>query len=314
MYASPARICHMYYGLSLTQQQIAEQLGVSRISVSRLLQQARADGIVQITIDFHGYYPRLEEALGALYPGCRFVVADPLDGGDEEVKESVAQTAAGVLTALVRASGTIAVGWGSTLKTLAAHVRGDLRGTTVVPLAGGQVHAEVDLHATTIAEGLARRVGARSARLFAPAVAASAQEREGLMRSRQVTDTMRLARSADVAVFSVGSPFSRTSTLHEVGYYTAAEIDHLRAARVECDIISAAYFDAQGRSCCEDLTARTVSLSAGELRAIPRKLCVAGGESKHLAVRLALEKGFCDVLVTDADTAECLLAAGRAEE
>jgi DNA-binding transcriptional regulator LsrR (DeoR family) len=297
----------MYYGLGLTQQQIATQLGVSRISVSRLLQQARSDGIVHITIDFHGFFPEMEDALADAHPGVAFVVADPLDGSDLQVKESIAQTAAGVLTALVRPARTIAVGWGSTLQTLAEHVRGDLRGSTVVPLVGGQVHAEVDLHATTIAEGLARRVGARSARLFAPAVAASATEREGLMGSRLVADTLRLARGADVAVFSVGSPFSRTSTLHEVGYYTDEEIGQLRDAGVECDIISTVYFDALGRSCCEDLTARTVSLSASELRSVPRKLCVAGGESKHLAVKLALDKGFCDVLVTDAHTAEYLL-------
>lgn len=307
MYASPARVCHMYYGLGFTQQQIATQLGVSRISVSRLLQQARADGIVHITIDSHGFFPELEEALTAAHPGVSFVVADPLDGSDQQVKESIAQTAAGVLTALVRPAGTIAVGWGSTLRTLAEHVRGDLRGSAVVPLVGGQVHAEVDLHATTIAEGFARRVGARSARLFAPAVAASVTEREGLMGSRLVADTLRLARAADVAVFSVGSPFSRTSTLHEVGYYTEEEIGQLRDAGVECDIISAVYFDALGESCCEDLTARTVSLSASELRLIPHKLCAAGGESKHLAVKLALDKGFCDVLVTDAYTAEYLL-------
>lgn len=310
MYANPARICHMYYGLGLTQQQIASQLGVSRISVSRLLQQARADGIVRITIDFHGYYPHLEKALSAVHPGCTFVVADPLGGGDDDVKESIAQTAAGVLTAIAQPSETIAVGWGSTLKTLAQHVRGDLRGSTIAPLVGGQVHAEVDLHATSIAESLARCVGARSARLFAPAVAASSAEREALMRSRQVTETMRLARSADVAVFSVGAPFSRTSTLLEIGYYTPAEIEQLRAAQVKCDIISTVYFDARGRPRCKELTARTVSLSAAELRAVPRKLCVAGGESKHLSVKLALEKGFCDVLVTDANTAEYLLTPG----
>lgn len=297
----------MYYGLGLTQQQIAAQLGVSRISVSRLLQQARVDGIVQISIDFHGYFPELEESLSLAYPGRSFVIADPLDGTDSEIKKSIASTAAGVLGALVTPSCTIAVGWGSTLQEFAAHVKGDLRGSLIVPLVGGQVHAGVDLHATTIAEGLARRVGARSARLFAPAVAATLAEKDGLMESRLVTETMEHARRADIAVISLGSPFSRTSTLHAAGYYTEAEIEELRRAQAECDIISTVYFDAAGRSCCEDLTARTVSIAASELRAIPKKLCVVGGESKHLAVKLALNKGFCDVLVTDAFTGEYLL-------
>lgn len=308
MYTSPARVCHMYYGLGLTQQQIASKLGVSRISVSRLLKQAREDGIVQISIDFTGYYPDLETALANAYPHTRFVIADPLDGSDEQVKESIAQTAAGVLPSLINSPATIAVGWGSTIKEVAQQVDGDFRGCVIVPLVGGQVHAGVDLHATTIAEALARRTGARTVRLFAPAVASSQAEKQQLSQSQLVTETLDLAERADVAVFSVGSPFSDSSTLHESGYYTLQEIDQLRAAGAECDIISTVYFDSTGASVSQDLAARTVSITAAQLRSIPHKFCIAGGESKHLAIRIALNKGFCDTLVTDALTAQDLLS------
>jgi DNA-binding transcriptional regulator LsrR (DeoR family) len=312
VYVSPARVCHLYYGMGLTQQQIAARLGVSRISVSRLLQQARADGIVTISIDFHGYYPDVEEALAEAYPGCMFVVADPLSGAEDQVKESIAQTASGVVTSMARRASRVAIGWGSTLRQVAAHVRGDLRDSLIVPLVGGQVGAGVDLHATTIAEAVARRAGARCARLFAPAVASSVEEKQSLVTSRLVAETLRNARMADLAVFSVGAPFSASSTLREAGYYSLEEVALLRTAGAECDIISMVYLDADGTPCCTDLTDRTVAISAAELRAVPRKLCIAGGESKRLAVALALESGFCDVLVTDAHTAEYLL--GRAQD
>jgi hypothetical protein len=52
MYVSPARIAHMYYEQGLTQQQIANETSLSRIRVSRILQQARVDGTVTITIDY----------------------------------------------------------------------------------------------------------------------------------------------------------------------------------------------------------------------------------------------------------------------
>lgn len=306
MYISPARICHMYYGLGLTQQQIASRLGVSRISISRLLKQAREDGVVQISIDYSGYYPDLETSLAAAYPGCTFVIADPLDGTDEQIKQSISQTAAGTLPSLTHKATTIAVGWGSTIKQFAGQVEADLHGSVIVPLVGGQVHAGVDLHATSIAESLARRTGARNARLFAPAVAASITEKEQLIASSQVTETLRLAKSADVAIFSVGSPFSASSTLHDAGYYTDEEIAELQASGAECDIISTIYFDATGTPASTELAARTVSLNAQELKTIPHKLCVAGGKSKHLAIELALRAGYCDILVTDAHTGQRL--------
>jgi len=44
------RAAHLYYGDGLTQQQVADELGISRPQVSRLLARARAEGIVRITI------------------------------------------------------------------------------------------------------------------------------------------------------------------------------------------------------------------------------------------------------------------------
>ncbi len=44
------RTARLYYEDYLTQQQIADELGVSRPTISRLLTQARREGIVQITI------------------------------------------------------------------------------------------------------------------------------------------------------------------------------------------------------------------------------------------------------------------------
>ena len=44
----------LYYKDNLTQQQIAQQLNVSRMKVSRLIQQAKDEGVVRITIDYSG--------------------------------------------------------------------------------------------------------------------------------------------------------------------------------------------------------------------------------------------------------------------
>ncbi|TFH04036.1 MAG: sugar-binding transcriptional regulator, partial [Spirochaetales bacterium] len=42
------KIAHAYYEAELTQAEIAARFGISRVRVSRLLTQARTDGIVRI--------------------------------------------------------------------------------------------------------------------------------------------------------------------------------------------------------------------------------------------------------------------------
>ena len=46
-----AEVARLYYVRDLTQQDIAERLGVSRFKVLRLLEQARAEGVVRFEID-----------------------------------------------------------------------------------------------------------------------------------------------------------------------------------------------------------------------------------------------------------------------
>lgn len=46
------KVAYMYYDENMTQQEIADKLGVSRPSVSRMLQKARQNGIVEIKIRY----------------------------------------------------------------------------------------------------------------------------------------------------------------------------------------------------------------------------------------------------------------------
>jgi len=59
-----AKVADLYYLRDLTQQEIAERLGISRPMVSRLLQRSRAEGIVRIeVIPPNGVHHDLEREL-----------------------------------------------------------------------------------------------------------------------------------------------------------------------------------------------------------------------------------------------------------
>lgn len=307
MYITLARVAHMYYEDGKTQQEIANALKISRIRVSRMLQQARAENIVQISITYDGYFPDLEAALAEKYPTVKFVISESLDGSDLAVKRSIGSTAAGYLEKVIRPGASIAVGWGTTLYELARSVDSEWPDVTFIPIIGGQVNAGLDVHANSIAALMADRSGGQSLRFFAPAVADSEEGKRALLATVPVMDTLDKAANADIAVFSVGSPFAETTTISRVGYYTAEEVQELRDAQANCDIISISYYDQDGTRCGQALSDRTVSISEQQLRNIPTKICVAGGPDKREALQIALGLDLFNVLVTDDMTAKYLL-------
>ena len=126
----------LYYKDNLTQQQIAQQLNVSRMKVSRLLQQAKEEGIVRITIDYSG------TSVGV------------------PAKEQVASAAAFYLENYTKKRSTIAVGWGTTMKLVPDYIHQmEAYDLTFCPIIGGQGQRELDMHATTIASNFAKKTG-----------------------------------------------------------------------------------------------------------------------------------------------------------
>jgi deoxyribonucleoside regulator len=307
MYISAARVCHMYYMGGLTQQQIASELGISRIRVSRILQQARQDHTVQITIRYDGYFRKLEESLADQYPGVRFIVCDSLDGSPEAIVDSLGATVADYLAAL-EIGDTVAVGWGTTIHSVASQMPAiDRPELTFVPMIGGQGHARLDLHATQISALLAKSAGGSFLPLLAPAVAASVEERDAIAATAEVGTVLATAAKADTALFSVGAPLSPTASLRWAGYFTGEDIDLLVAEGARSDVVSLCYLNDKGEDCALALSRRAVAIAREELLKIPKRICVAGGSEKHEPVFLALRRGFATVLVTDETTAQSLV-------
>ena len=75
-----ARVAHLYYEDSLTQDEIARRVGTSRSTVSRMVQEAREAGVVEIVVHYPWKtVPELEETLRSLLDGGIVVHAEVTD-------------------------------------------------------------------------------------------------------------------------------------------------------------------------------------------------------------------------------------------
>jgi DNA-binding transcriptional regulator LsrR (DeoR family) len=302
----------MYYEEELTQREIADRLDISRIRVSRALQQARASGVVTISIRYAGVFVEEESALRAMFPGVQFIIADALDGTGPQVRDAVATTAADYLATVLRPDHKVAVGWGETMHLLASKTTSRCAEAEFIPLIGGQGAAALDVHATLIAHAMAQGSGGRALPLLAPAVAQSVEQHDMIVQDPGIRATLDAARRADFAVYSVQAPLSPDATFGRAGYFTSGDLELLRHDGVLSDLVSICYLDQRARPTADSLSQRAVALPRDELRAIPTKVIVGGGLSKAEALRIAIWAGYADVVITDHLVARHLMAERKA--
>ena len=71
------RVARMYYERDMRQSDIAKQLGLSQATISRLINRAKDEGIVRISVNVpQGVYSEMEEELIAAYDLRDAIVVD----------------------------------------------------------------------------------------------------------------------------------------------------------------------------------------------------------------------------------------------
>lgn len=301
------KIAKAYYDDDLTQGQIASRLGLSRIKVSRLLKQARDDGIVHIFImPPPGTNADLERALEDRFGLLEAVVVTPASYSQGDVVYDLGPAAAEYLVRCLNGNEIVGLSWGTTLhavvESLPARSWPDL---LVVPISGGLGAPEWEVQGTDLTRRMAQSLGAGLRYLPAPGVVGNPLVRQALMEDPQVGETLATAAKADVVVLGIGVPRAG-SVVARAGILTEEETRQFMRQGAVGDI-ALRFFDRDGRPMEHQVGQRTIGLTLDQIRRIPRRIGVAGGEGKFEVIRGALRGGLINVLVTDDRTAGALL-------
>lgn len=105
----------MYYMENLTQAEIADRLGLTRLMVHRILQKCLQEGLVQIVINHPQVYcAQLGSQLEAVF-GLKNAVVIPSSSQPEVLKRNLGAVSARLIARWISNGTTVAVGWGSTL-------------------------------------------------------------------------------------------------------------------------------------------------------------------------------------------------------
>ena len=298
--ATLVRVSRLYYELGETQAAIASLVGVTRPQVSRLLKEARAEGVVEIRIvDRAEVRSPAGDELRQRF-GLRAVhLAPSIDGPPELTRRRVGRLAGQVLRSAIRDGMIVGIGDGAAVSAVADELAPGVStvDATIVPLCGGFWRAGVGVEPfRRIGDALGATVHA----LHAPGLLDDAIVRDALCAHAGVRSVIELWERLDAALFGIGGPAWSEAA---VGRAALAEIQ----AGAAVGEVLIAPFDIGGRLVADSLRARTVAFDARALAGVALTIGVADGPGKVAPILGALRGGFLNTLVTDASTAEAVV-------
>ncbi|WEK55406.1 MAG: sugar-binding transcriptional regulator [Candidatus Cohnella colombiensis] len=296
----------LYYLLDYSQNQIADLLGVSRPTISRMLQQAKTEGIVNISIvDPTEDVEKLKLALMARYGLNNVVVAITPSYEENVVKRYIGRATAEYLDTLIQDGDMIGASWGSTMYQVALHLQHKtLRDVTIVQLNGGVSDADVLVSPSEIVHLFGKAYSVSPYFMYLPAIVDQPLVKQAIMSDRHIRQVMDRGKQANIAVFTAGAP-TADSVLLNSNYFRPEEYDWIKS-HAAGDICSR-YYDHNGEICMPDLNERTIGIELADLRLKEHSILVAGGASKLSSIFGALNGKYANTLITDQITARALL-------
>lgn len=303
------RVARRYYLDNRSKSDIADEVGISRFRVARLLDIARESGLVRIEIrSASDVDTNLSVALQQRYGLQHAVVLDASDDDQSALRERLGQLAADVLSEIVSASDVLGLAWARSLRGIGS-ADGAIAAGHVVQLTGA-LSGPDGSDVLGLVRRVARAGGGVPHVFYAPLVVSDAAMARTLRRQADISRASDMIGEVTVAVVGIGAWAPGMSTIFDM----VEPVERDTTARLGVvGEISGALIDAQGNGVLAPLSRRIIGVSAQELANIPLVLAVAYGEAKAEAVRAALSGGLVQGLITHSALTRRLLEPDEQE-
>lgn len=269
------RCCSLYYENNMGQKQIAERLGISKSSVSRMLMTGRELGIVEIKVHHLSQYmyEDLEEQLKKKFHLRDVVVAEssPLDSKADRVTK-LNERAADYLDRLLQDGDYIGVSIGSTIRNIARAKKECASHKCVfVPLVGG-----IGRPGTT-------------------------------MQEESVRFIFDYFKKLDIVISGMNVESMRYETVEKLGYVTKETIEEFRKKGAVCNLVLR-FFDIDGNTKpFEEYNKKIAGISMEAYRKVPIRILLTAGTGKADSIKGCIHGGYANILIIDVDCAKELL-------
>lgn len=308
------KIARMYHEQGVRQPEIAERLHVSQSRVSRLLKEAALLGVVRtIVVAPEGVHSDLEEVVRDKFGLADVVVAEPATHGDTSLLAALGAAGAAYLETTLTGAERVGISsWSSTLLATVDSMTPRTVGTAseIVQVIGGVGNPAVQVQATHLTDRFSRVTGGTPKFFPAPGIVGSRAARDALLEDPYIHELTEEWKNLTVLLAGIGSLEPSTLLRDSGNAISESDMERLRKLGAVGDVCLR-FFDVDGRLVETELHDRVLGISSHDLRLVPRKVGIAGGERKFAAIRAAVLGHWVDVLITDLATAQGLADVER---
>ena len=302
-----ASVARRYYIDGKSKIEIADEFGLSRFKVARLLDAARSSGLVRIEIGYPGVVEvelsrRLQDAFGLQHA----IVVDTAEEDQASLRQQLGKAAAELLTEITTPDDVLGLAWARSVSAMATALT-ELTATPVVQLTGALSRPDGDDTSVDVVREVARISGGPAYFFHAPFIVPDPATARALRKQPEVARAFAQFPAVTKAIAGIGRWQAGQSTL-----YDAAQDKERRLLRRQgiCAEISGVFLDTDGTPVQTPLNDRMIGVNTTQMQAIPEVIAIAYGSIKAPAVRAALHSRLVNGLVTHTTLARALLTDG----
>lgn len=300
------RAAWMYFIEQMTQNEIADVLGVGRITVVRMLAEARARNEVKIAIESElSDIVALERGLETAF-GLQQAFVAPLSHPEADPIPGISARTGAYLSEAMRPGMKVGVGWGRTLLSTLSFINPKtLADFKVISLLGG-VGVVRQNNPAEFAWRFAQTFQGEGYLIPAPAVVDSVETKTALVERCGLQEIFRLTEELDAVLLSIGGIASAT-TFYRGGFLKDADREALAGRGAVGDVLFH-FFDRNGDLVDHPVNNLVMSVDIDRLRKAPLRILTSGGAEKTEALIGAMKLLEPTVLITDEESARRMLA------
>jgi DNA-binding transcriptional regulator LsrR (DeoR family) len=299
--AALARRFHLE-GRSKTE--LAEEFGLSRFKVARMLDEARELGLVDVRITLPTEIDaELSTGLSQRYDLRRAIVVDVPESSDGVVRAQLGAVAADLLAELVSDDDVLGL---SCSRTVAAATQAltSLAECTVVQLTGTLAGPDIEAGSVESVRRAAAVGGGKGFPIYGPLLLPDAATARALAGQAAIRTTIEQFDRVGVAMVAIGAWAEGLSTVWSL----AEEPTRRRAARAGAvGEVGGRLFGPDGAAVATDLDDRVLGVTLDQLRKTPEVIGLMYDARRADAAAAALRGGLVSTFVTDASLARALI-------
>ncbi len=304
-----AFVARKYFLENCTQSMIADMVGVTRSSISRMLTEARQKGVVEIVVHEPFSHDKileqeLQKRLGLKYISVVHLIVYP---GYDDLRKQIGKAAARLLVQIIEPGFKIGISWGTTVQAMVDEIEPYPKfKTQVTQLTGVLGATRHSYSAQILVEHLAKKLGGEGLYLYAPFFVESEQTATSLLKNPDVKQAVSSGKNCNIAIVGIGSVLLDRNSLFERNHIDKSILDSIKQTGAIGDVCGI-FFDKNGIPVDIDLHKRRIGVSLSDLKSINTRLGIAGSKRKAKAIIGAINGGIINALVTDNFTARQIL-------